>query len=216
MEGFETVIFRSQFSKWPKKAEAIVSDESRGKVAALLKRQGFNAKVTAKAAPVKEEPLPQIDCTGNLQVWRVNDSEKTFLSFSEQCKFYSGDCYIFQYSYPGDDGEECLIGTWFGKKSIQEERTAATSLANNMIESLKFQAALVRLYEGKEPIEFFPIFQNLVIFKGGASTGYKKFVSENGIQDDTYSENGVALFRVQGSGPDNMQAIQVDTVLSVL
>jgi gelsolin len=38
---------------------------------------------------------------------------------------------------------------------------------------------------------------------------------ENGIQDDTYSENGVALFRVQGSGPDNMQAIQVDMVLSV-
>ncbi|XBI69081.1 hypothetical protein VPH35_048196 [Triticum aestivum] len=160
MEGFETVIFRSKFNKWPKKAEAVVSDESRGKVAALLKRQGFNVKAVAKSAPVKEEPLPQIDCTGNLQ----------------------------------------------------EERAAATSLANKMVESLKFQAVLVRLYEGKEPIEFFPIFQNLVIFKGGASTGYKKFVSENGIQDDTYSENGVALFRVQGSGPDNMQAIQVDAV----
>uniref|UniRef100_A0ACD5XLG0 Uncharacterized protein n=1 Tax=Avena sativa TaxID=4498 RepID=A0ACD5XLG0_AVESA len=159
MEGFETVIFRSKFNKWPKKAEAIVSDESRGKVAALLKRQGFNAKVTAKAAPVKEEPLPQIDCTGNLQVWRVNDSEKTFLSFSEQCKFYSGDCYIFQYSYPGDDGEECLIGTWFGKKSIQEDRTAATSLGNSMFESLKFQAALVRLYEGKEPLSFSQYFR---------------------------------------------------------
>ncbi|PNT75387.1 hypothetical protein BRADI_1g31417v3 [Brachypodium distachyon] len=211
MEGFETVIFRSKFNKWPKKAEAVVSDESRGKVAALLKRQGFNVKGIAKAAPVKEEPQPQIDCTGNLQVWRVNDSDKTFLSFSEQCKFYSGDCYIFQYSYTGDEGEECLVGTWFGKRSIQEERTAAISLADKMVESLKFQAVLVRLYEGKEPIEFFPIFQNLVIFKGGASTGYKKFVSENGIEDDTYSENGVALFRIQGSGPDNMQAIQVDT-----
>ncbi|KAM0907641.1 hypothetical protein ACQ4PT_015983 [Festuca glaucescens] len=134
MEGSEMAIFRSKFNKWPKKAEAVVSDESRGKVT------GFNAKGITKAAPVKEEPLPQIDCTGNLQV---------------------------------------------------------------------------RLYEGKEPIEFFPIFQNLVIFKGGASTGYKKFVSENGIQDDTYSENGVGLFRVQGSGPDNMQAIQVDTVREI-
>ncbi|VAH86238.1 unnamed protein product [Triticum turgidum subsp. durum] len=67
MEGFETVIFRSKFNKWPKKAEAVVSDESRGKVAALLKRQGFNVKAVAKSAPVKEEPLPQIDCTGNLQ-----------------------------------------------------------------------------------------------------------------------------------------------------
>ena len=33
MEGFETVIFRSKFDKWPKKADAVVSDESRGKVA---------------------------------------------------------------------------------------------------------------------------------------------------------------------------------------
>ncbi|KAJ1260205.1 hypothetical protein BS78_10G214500 [Paspalum vaginatum] len=216
MEGFETVVFRSKFDKWPKKADAIVSDESRGKVSALLKRQGFNFKSPAKAAPVKQEPQPQIDCTGNLQVWRVNGSEKTFLSFSEQCKFYSGDCYIFQYTYPGENGDECLIGTWFGKKSVQEERSAATSLADKMIESLKFQAVLVRVYEGKEPIEFFPIFQNLVIYKGGTSTGYKKFVSENDIEDDTYSESGVALFRVQGSGPENMQAIQVDTAASSL
>ena len=51
--------------------------------------------------------------------------------------------------------------------------------------------------------------------QGGASTGYKKYVSENATEDDTYSDNGVALFRVQGSGPENMQAIQVDTVHSV-
>ncbi|RCV22068.1 hypothetical protein SETIT_4G190500v2 [Setaria italica] len=183
MEGFETVIFRSKFDKWPKKADAVVSDESRGKVAALLKRQGFNFKSPVKAAPVKQEPQPQIDCTGNLQV---------------------------------NNGDECLIGTWFGKKSVQEERSAATSLADKMIESLKFQAVLVRVYEGKEPIEFFPIFQNLVIYKGGTSTGYKKFVSENNIEDDTYSESGVALFRVQGSGPENMQAIQVDTAAASL
>jgi len=30
--------------------------------------------------------------------------------------------------------------------------------------------------------------------------------------DDTYSEGGIALFRIQGSGSENMQALQVDTV----
>lgn len=54
-----------------------------------------------------------------VQVWRVNDSKKNLLSASEQSKFYSGDCYIFQYSYPGEDKEEHLIGTWFGKQSIE-------------------------------------------------------------------------------------------------
>ena len=57
------------------------------------------------------------------------------------------------------------------------------------------------------------VFHIFPLIQGGTSTGYKKFISEKGIEDDTYSESGVALFRVQGSGPENMQAIQVDTVL---
>ena len=48
--------------------------------------------------------------------------------------------------------------------------------------------------------------------QGGVSEGYKKYITEQGSSDDTYSEDGVALFRVQGSGPENMQAIQVDEV----
>jgi len=34
--------------------------------------------------------------------------------------------------------------------------------------------------------------------------------------DDSYSEEGLALFQVQGSGPENMQAIQVEPVASSL
>jgi hypothetical protein len=49
----------------------------------------------------------------------VNGTEKTTLSGSDTTKFYSGDCYIFQYTYPGDDTDEILIGTWFGRKSIE-------------------------------------------------------------------------------------------------
>ncbi|RWW46429.1 hypothetical protein BHE74_00047656, partial [Ensete ventricosum] len=51
---------------------------------------------------------------------------------------------------------------------------------------------------------------------GGVSSGYKKFVKENSTTDETYSEEGVALFRIQGSGPENMQAIQVEPVASSL
>ena len=54
-----------------------------------------------------------------MQVWLVNGQEKILFSVSDQAKFYSGDCYIFQYSYPGEDKEEHLIGTWFGKKSVE-------------------------------------------------------------------------------------------------
>lgn len=53
------------------------------------------------------------------QVWRVNGQEKILLPASDQSKFYSGDCFIFQYSYPGEDKDDCLIGTWIGKNSVE-------------------------------------------------------------------------------------------------
>lgn len=49
-------------------------------------------------------------------------------------------------------------------------------------------------------------------YQGGLSDGYKKHIAETEIPDVTYTEDGLALFRVQGSGPENMQAIQVEPV----
>ncbi|KAJ8750741.1 hypothetical protein K2173_015922 [Erythroxylum novogranatense] len=216
IEGFETVMFRSKFESWPQTADVPVSEDGRSKVAALLKRQGVNVKGLLKAAPVKEEPQPYIDVTGNLQIWRVSGNEKTLLPASDQFKFYSGDCYIFQYSYPGEDKEEILIGTWFGKKIMENERASAISLATKMVESLKFLPAQARIYEENEPIQFFSILQSFIVFKGGLSAGYKNYIAENELPDETYKEDGIALFRVQGSGPDNMQAIQVESVGSSL
>ncbi|XP_075674123.1 villin-4-like [Castanea sativa] len=216
IEGFETVMFRSKFDSWPETNNIAVSEDGRGKVAALLKRQGVNVKGLLKADSVKEEPQPYIDCTGNLQVWHVNGQEKTLHPASDQSKFYSGDCYIFQYSYPGEDKEEYLIGTWFGKLSVEDERASAMSLASKMVESLKFLPTQARIYEGKEPIQFYSIFQSFIVFKGGLSDGYKNYIAEKEIPDETYKEDGVALFRVQGTGPDNMQAIQVEAAASSL
>ena len=42
--------------------------------------------------------------------------------------------------------------------------------------------------------------------------GYKNNLAKKGLADDTYEEDGLALFRIQGTGPENMQAIQVDPV----
>ncbi|KAL0334401.1 UNVERIFIED_CONTAM: Villin-4, partial [Sesamum angustifolium] len=216
IEGFETVIFRSKFDSWPQLTNVAVTEDGRGKVAALLKRQGVNVKGLLKAESPKEEHQLFIDCTGDLQVWRVDGQQKTLLPASDQSKFYSGDCYIFQYSYPGEEKDETLIGTWFGKQSVEEDRVSATSQASKMIESLKFLPAQARIHEGSEPIQFFAIFQSFIVFKGGLSKGYKKYIAEKELPDDTYSEDGLALFRVQGSGPDNMQAIQVEPVASSL
>ncbi|XP_042003124.1 villin-4-like [Salvia splendens] len=217
IEGFETVAFRSKFNSWPQSNNNVaVTEDGRGKVAALLKRQGINVKGLLKAETPKEEPQPHIDCTGNLQVWRVEGQEKILLSSSDLSKFYSGDCYIFQYSYAGDEKEEQLIGTWIGKLSVEDDRISAVSQATKMVESLKFLPAQARFYEGSEPIQFFAIFQIFIVFKGGLSSAYKNYLAEKELPDDTYKDEALALFRVQGSGPENMQSIQVEPVASSL
>ncbi|XP_010483240.1 PREDICTED: villin-5-like isoform X1 [Camelina sativa] len=213
MEGYETVMFRSKFDSWPASSTMTEPQQGRGKVAALLQRQGVNVEGLVKTSSnSKDEPKPYIDCTGNLQVWRINHEEKILLEAAEQTKFYSGDCYIFRYSYPGEDREEHLVGTWFGKQSIEDDRASAISMASKMVESMKFMPAQARIYEGKEPIQFFVIMQSFITFKGGLSDAFKKYIAENEIPDTTYDAQGVALFRVQGSGPENMQAIQIEAV----
>nr|GMC93197.1 villin-4-like [Ipomoea batatas]GMC94642.1 villin-4-like [Ipomoea batatas]GMC96661.1 villin-4-like [Ipomoea batatas]GMC98844.1 villin-4-like [Ipomoea batatas]GME21320.1 villin-4-like [Ipomoea batatas] len=125
-------MFRKKFDSWPQSTDVAAPEDGKGRVAAvlilfffhdaalaLLKRQGVNVKGLMKDSPPKEEPQPYIDCTGDLQVWRVNGQQKTLLPESDQSKFYTGDCFIFQYSYPGEDKEEYLIGTWFGKLSVE-------------------------------------------------------------------------------------------------
>jgi hypothetical protein len=49
--------------------------------------------------------------------------------------------------------------------------------------------------------------------QGGISSGYKKFVEEKGLTDETYCVDGVALIRVSGTSVHNNKTLQVDAVL---
>ncbi|KAL4188346.1 hypothetical protein AMTRI_Chr08g201960 [Amborella trichopoda] len=209
-EGSETAKFRSYFVAWPT-AQPNLYQEGKGKVAAMFKQQGFEVKELPE-----EDCQPFIDCTGKIQVWRVNLHEKIPLPSTENFKFYTGECYIVQYTYPGEEREEYLFYLWVGYNSILEERVEAISLMCAMADSLKGQAVLAQIFEAMEPIEFFLIIQSLIVFKGGMSSGYKRYIAQNKIIDETYNKSMTALFRIQGSSVDSMQAIQVDPVSSSL
>lgn len=49
--------------------------------------------------------------------------------------------------------------------------------------------------------------------QGGISSGYKKFVEEKGMKDETYCADGIALVRVSGTSVHNNKTLQVDAVL---
>lgn len=49
-------------------------------------------------------------------------------------------------------------------------------------------------------------------FQGGLSSGYKKFIEDKGLTDETYTPDGIALIRISGTSVHNNKAVQVDAV----
>ncbi|XVF46731.1 hypothetical protein PTKIN_Ptkin03bG0051900 [Pterospermum kingtungense] len=210
-EGLETSMFKSYFNSWPQAAETKLYDEGREKVAAIFKHQGYEVK------ELPEEDIESyINCRGTLKVWRVNGHELSLVPVSEQTKLYSGDCYIVQYTYAGNERDESLLYAWLGQASVLEDRDDAIFHMNAIVDSTRGDPVMARVAQNKEPVQFFIIFQRLIVYKGGMSAGYKKFLAESGIDDDTYDEKKTALFRIQGTSPENLQALQVDHVSSSL
>ncbi|KAK1294310.1 Villin-2 [Acorus calamus] len=216
IQGYETHSFKSKFDSWPMSSGMSGGEDGRGKVAALLKQQGVDVK-GAKTTPVTEEVPPLLEGGGKLEVWRINGSAKTPLSKDEIGKFYGGDCYIILYTYhSGEKKEEYYLCCWMGKDSIQDDHMMAIRLANTMCNSLKGRPVQGRIVQGKEPPQFIALFEPMVILKGGVSSGYKKFITEKGLNDETYTADSVALIRISGTSAHNDKAVQVDAVATSL
>ncbi|KAM4091917.1 hypothetical protein ACJW30_09G172500 [Castanea mollissima] len=218
IQGYETRSFKSNFDSWPSGSATPGNEEgSRGKVAALLKQQGVGVKGMTKSAPVNEEVPPLLEGCGKMEVWRINGSAKTPLPKEDVGKFYSGDCYIVLYTYhSGDRKEDYLLCCWFGKDSIEEDQKMATRLASTMFNSLKGRPVQGRIFQGKEPPQFVALFQPMVVLKGGLSSGYKKFIADKGLMDETYSADSVALIQISGTSTHNNKAVQVDAAATSL
>ncbi|XP_041999575.1 villin-2-like [Salvia splendens] len=216
IQGHENHAFKSKFDSWPTASTTPVVEEGRGKVAALLKQQGGGVKAATKKAPVIEDIVPPLlEGGGKLEVWRINGNEKTAVPAEDIGKFYSGDCYVVLYTYNQHERkEDFYLCSWIGKDSVQEEVETATTLCNTMYNTLKGRPVQGRIYQGKEPPQFIAIFQPMVTLKGGMSSGYRDHI--NGGNDETYTGEGVALFRVSGTSLHNNKALQVDAVATSL
>nr|DAD42434.1 TPA_asm: hypothetical protein HUJ06_000664 [Nelumbo nucifera] len=217
VQGYETHFFKSNFESWPSGSGTSGAEDGRSRVAAMLKQQGVNVKGITKNAPVHEEVPPLLESGGKIEVWCIDGSAKTPVPQEEIGKFYCGDCYIILYTYhSGDKKEEYYLSCWVGKDSIQEDQMMAMQLANTMFNSLKGRPVQGRIFQGKEPPQFIAIFQPMVVLKGGLSSGYKQFIEDKGLNDETYTVDSVALIRISATSVHNNKAVQVDAVATSL
>ncbi|CAH1432248.1 unnamed protein product [Lactuca virosa] len=217
IQGYETHSFKSNFDSWPSGSAPSAPEESRGKVAALLKQQGVGLKGLAKTSTATEEVPPLLEENGKIEVWRINGNAKTTVPKEDIGKFYSGDCYIVLYTYHSNEKkEDYYLCCWIGKDSIEEDQNIAARLATTMFNSLKGRPVQGRVFQGKEPPQFVAIFQPMVVLKGGLSSGYKNSIADKGLNDETYTSDGVALIQISGTSPHNNKAVQVDAVATSL
>ncbi|XP_021864178.2 villin-1 isoform X3 [Spinacia oleracea] len=210
-EGSETPKFKSNFVGWPQTDNPKLYEEGKGKVAAIFKQQGYNIKELPE-----EYCQPLINCRGKLEVWGVNGDHLSIMPSEGDIKLFSGDCHIVKYTYQSSQRDESILYAWLGTASIKEDRVDAISHIINMAKSTKGTPVLAQIFEGKEPDQFFWVTQRLIVLKGGTFTRYINFIQEKGFADNTYSARSSALFRVQGSSLENMQAIQVNMVAGSL
>ncbi|KAL0544138.1 hypothetical protein IC582_019250 [Cucumis melo] len=217
IQGYETHSFKSNFGSWPAGSAASGAEEGRGKVAALLKQQGVGIKGMSKNTQANEEVPPLLEGGGKLEVWCINEDTKTPVPSEDVGKFYSGDSYIVLYAYhSGERKEDYILYTWYGKDSIEEDQMTADRIASSMSNSLKGKPVQGRIFQGKEPPQFVALFQPMVVLKGGVSAGYKKFIADKDLADETYSVDNVALIKVSGTSVHNNKAVQVDAVATSL
>ncbi|XP_039047369.1 villin-2-like [Hibiscus syriacus] len=217
-QGYETNSFKSNFDSWPAgSTTGPGAEEGKGKVAALLKQRGVAVKGVTKSAPVNEEVPPLLEGDGKMEVWCINDSAKTPLPKADIGKFYSGDCYIVLYTYQsGEKKEDYFLCCWIGNNSIEVIYVMAYKLATAIYNSLKGRPVQGRVFEGKEPPQFIALFQPMLVFKGGQSSGYKRSIADKGLTDVTYKAESLALFRTSGTALHNNKVVQVDAVASSL
>ncbi|KAJ0043511.1 hypothetical protein Pint_17881 [Pistacia integerrima] len=217
IQGYETHAFKSNFDSWPSGSVTPGAEEGRGKVAALLKQQGVGIKGMNKSTPTNEEVPPLLEGGGKMEVWCINGSAKTPLPKEDIGKFYSGDCYIVLYTYhSGDRKEDYFLCCWIGTDSIEEDQKMAARLANTMCNSLKGRPVQGCIFQGKEPPQFVALFQPMVVLKGGLSSGYKKYIADKGVTDETYTAESIALIRISGTSIHNNKAVQIDALATSL
>ncbi|KAL0346231.1 UNVERIFIED_CONTAM: Villin-2 [Sesamum radiatum] len=217
IQGYETRSFKSNFDSWPLASAPSVVEEGRGKVAALLKQQGVGIKGASKSAPVNEEIPPLLEGGGKIEVWYINDNAKTLVPNEDIGKFYSGDCYIVLYTYHSHERkEDYYLCCWIGKDSIEVLYIVTGHIVKTTRALLGDRQIKHALNSWKEPPQFVAIFQPMVVLKGGMSSGYKNYIADKGLNDETYTADGVALISISGTSPHKNKAVQVEAVATSL
>ncbi|CAM9327892.1 unnamed protein product, partial [Choristocarpus tenellus] len=159
------------------------------------------------------------DGSGKLEIWRVENFALAPWPEENYGELYGGDSYVMLYTYFVGDKEMYLIYFWQarshpygGRDTSSDEKGASAILAKEMDDGLNGAATQVRVAQGKEPKHMRSLFGGrLVVHMGGEASGFN-----NSEEKNSYDVDGVSLYHVKGTQPDNTYGMQVQEMASNL
>lgn len=206
-DGSESAIFRQLFQKWtlPSQSSGLGKTHTVGKVAKVEQVKFDTTTLHAKPQLAAQQKMVD-DGSGEVEVWRVENSELVPVEKKWLGHFYGGDCYLVLYTYYVGPRVNYIIYIWQGRQASTDELAASAYLAVALDQKFNNEPVQIRVTMGKEPAHLMAIFKGkMVVYLGGTSRA-----------GSTEPMPSTRLFQVHGTNEYNTKAIEVPVRASSL
>ncbi|KAG6464313.1 gelsolin, cytoplasmic [Manduca sexta] len=211
-EGSESSTFKQYFHGWDSKTNVAsvrnyLSDIDAGYFSGDSEESAAAAKAIGKSAAARGF-MPDAGL-GTLEITRIaGEKENITEQFASGISvFYQSEVYVVKYKYTNENGDDAaVIYLWIGADASNDDKVAGYELMTSLEEEAGDNVISVKVPQGKETKHFLAIFEgNLAIVYGSKDNDYKPKNSK-----DSFDDNGIRLFRVEGTKPGvDMRAVQV-------
>ncbi|CAH2083726.1 unnamed protein product [Euphydryas editha] len=212
-EGAECNMFKQYFHNWDTYESIAFTSADIGDFSDDADDTKNIAKIIGKSAAARGY-MPGHG-SGDLAVFRAAEEPEDITdSQADAPKLYGSEVYAVKYQYKDENDEDAnVVYLWIGKDADDSTKMAGVELISKIEEELEGNVTMVKIPQGKEIRHFLSIFKgNLMILCGSKDNEYKP---ENFKK--TYDEDGVRLFKVEGTKlGEDMRAIQVEESSSSL
>eukprot|EP00727_Mastigamoeba_balamuthi_P014040 m51a1_g9259 hypothetical protein (1730) ;mRNA; r:56794-63009 len=200
-QGGEPVLFCEKFPTWPEDV-TLGPQKFASHIAASKKQEKIDVAQLYDAEPPAHGDEAE-DEAGEVEVWRVVESEKVSVDKAAYGQFWSDHCYVVLHTYNlsgGISDRSYTIYFWQGIDSTKNDQGTAAALALNM--SKKYRgAAQVRAPQHGEPAQFLKLFKGRAIVHRG---------SEERALD------AARLYHVRGTEDGDTIAVEVNPAAAAL
>ncbi|KFP29011.1 Villin-1, partial [Colius striatus] len=163
-DGSESAIFRQLFQKWtvPNQTSGLGKTHTVGKVAKVEQVKFDATSLHAKPQMAAQQKMVD-DGSGEVEVWRVENSELVPVEKKWLGHFYGGDCYLLLYTYYVGPKVNRIIYIWQGRHASTDELAASAYQAVILDQKYNNEPVQVRVTMGKEPAHLMAIFKGKMV-----------------------------------------------------